>query len=212
MRIIVIFANSLKNHGRCVAGKDFKTLEWIRPVATKEGAALSTQQASYRNPYGLFVTKNLQKIRMEFESAAPLPNQPENWLISKSEWTQDYTISLNNLSGYLDHPESLWGVGDHVSYESIKNKTIPIHNSLSLVEVVSLNLYNNNLGKRRASFLYNSICYDLAVTDTNFDVLINQYQFPLDKAVLCVSLAEPWSTEGSIVLNCYKVVAAIYAV
>lgn len=208
-RTIVIFASSIKYQGRCVAGKCISSNNWIRPVSTINGGELSSQQVLVKNNYGKFPVKNLQKIQIQFEKEVPLINQPENFLISDSEWVQSYKIDLSEVSSYLDSPSDLWGDGDSLNYQKIQNGNLVISNSLSLVRVLNLTLYTkifNGKLRPRVKFTYNNIDYDLANTDANFNLLIGQYQFPQDNAILCISLAEPWNS------RCYKVVAAIYIV
>jgi len=199
---IVIFANSVKHHQHCVAGKLTDGSRWIRPVSDENGAELSHEQAKCQNPHGRFNVKPLQKVTIGLESHAPLPNQPENYIIDDSIWQQNYRIEIAGLPRYLDDPDSLWGEGDRVDYRMIKHRDIQIDQSLYLVEVGDLNLYLNRFEKRRASFTYNGIQYDLAVTDPNFDNLV---QNPAElQNILCISLGEEF--EGS----CYKLVATIF--
>lgn len=58
--------------------------------------------------------------------------------------------------------------------------------------------------KGRASFIYNEIKYDLAVTGREFFPIIgNNNKFLLEKAILCISLGEVYRD------YCYKLVASI---
>ncbi|WP_095499329.1 dual OB domain-containing protein [Paraferrimonas haliotis] len=199
---LVIFANSVKHGQCCVAGKRLDTREWVRPVSNANGAELTYQQASARNPYGVYKVKPLQMVQMGFEQAVPLNNQPENQLINREQWIQQYNIVPAEINQFLDEPESLWGSGDRVDYQAIMRDQVAIEQSLQLVKVEQLMLYVDGQNKRRASFSYNGIGYDLAVTDPNFGHLVgNQHDL---MGILCISLGEPF--QG----NCYKLVAAIY--
>ena len=90
----------------------------------------------------------------------------------------------------------------------MQNGQIVIQNSLFLVQVRNLALFTRDFqGKvrRRATFQYNNIVYDLSVTDPKFDNLMNtnnNYQ----TAVLCISLGEPAPFDN----NCYKIIASIF--
>jgi len=199
---IVVLANSLKHHQHCVAGKLIDGSQWVRPVSDVAGAELSHEQAKCQNPHGRFNVKPLQKVTIGLESHTPLINQPENYLIDDSIWQQNYKIDKTELTRYLDSPDNLWGATDRVDYRMIQHRDIQIDQSLYLVEVSNLNLYLNNYDKRRASFIYSGNQYDLAVTDPNFDTLI-QDSSEL-QSILCISLGEEF--EG----NCYKLVATIF--
>ncbi|CAM3031186.1 dual OB domain-containing protein [Vibrio rarus] len=201
-RTLVVLANSVKHHQCCVAGKCLDTKEWIRPVANAHGAELTQQQASVTNPYGVYQVKPLQKVKMGFEQAVPLKNQPENYLINNVRWTQQYKISPADLHQFLDTPASLWGVGDRVDYQAIVRGQITIGNSLQLIKVEDLLLYIDDYERRRASFSYNGIEYNLAVTDPSFNRYVNDQSDLI--GILCISLGEEFHG------NCYKLVAAIY--
>jgi hypothetical protein len=200
-KTIVILANSVKHGNHCVAGKCTMTKSWIRPVSDISGAELTNDQSKYKNPHGEFTVKPKQKIEMLFSQHAPLLNQPENYLISNVKWEQRFRIEDNELEEYLDHPTSLWGVGDRVQYEDIENGNTTIEQSLYLVKVEDLRLSKPN-NHRRAEFSYNGMQYSLAATDPNFDKFLNEecgFQ-----GILCISLGENF--RGS----CYKLVATIF--
>ena len=199
---IVILANSVKHGQHCVAGKCLNTGRWIRPVSNEQGAELSHEQAKYQNPYGTYGVKPLQKIRMGFSQHVPLSHQPENFLIDGNLWTQNYSIREADLPNFLDEPTSLWGEGNRVQHVLITFGLSKVSQSLYLVQVEALNLYTSDDGKRRASFSYNSIDYDLAVTDPKFDEIVGEQREV--RGILCISLGEEY--QG----YCYKLVATIF--
>lgn len=199
---IVILANSVKHHQHCVAGKRTANGQWVRPVSNANGAELSHEQAKFQNPHGTFNVKPLQKIIMNFSAHAPLTHQPENYVIDRSMWRQNYKITDEELNQYLDQPNDIWGNTDRVPYASILSGGIVIEQSLFLIAVNDLNLYINQYDRRRATFSYRHITYDLAVTDPNFD-RITQNNEEL-RNILCVSLGEEY--QG----NCFKLVATVF--
>ena len=202
---IVIFANSVKHGKHCVAGKVVNSHQWIRPVSNIDGAELSDQQCLYENPHGRFKVKPLQKIEMNLSQPVPLISQPENHLISDQIWQQRYRIEENEISNYLDTPESLWGVGSKVNYSKIESRIIDITQSLYLIQVSELQLSKID-GRRRATFNYAGINYDLPVTDPNFE---KQLVEPKNQQILCVSLGEKYDPVGDNNYSCYKIVATI---
>lgn len=198
---IVVLANSVKHGQHCVAGKCVNTGKWIRPVSDVHGGELSHDQARYRNPYGMYGVKPLQKIRMGFAQHVPLLHQPENYLIDGNLWMQNYSIVKTDLPNHLDEPSSLWGEGDRVQHLRITQGLYRVNQSLYLVRVDGLDLYTNE-DRRRASFSYNGINYDLAVTDPQFDKIVREHTDV--SGILCVSLGEEY--QG----YCYKLVATIF--
>lgn len=200
---IIILANSVKHHNRCVAGKCLNTGEWVRPVAGANGEALSVDQTRCRNPHGTFPAKTLQRVLMNFETVVPLINQPENHLIAaNSEWRQNFNIGEHQLPQLLDEPISLWGQGSRVSYDAIAQSQYNPMQSLFLVQTSSLRLYYNTDSKRRVSFIYNQVSYDLPATDPRYDKIFNAQEDL--QGILCISLGE--NHNGF----CYKIAAAIY--
>jgi len=199
---VVILANSVKHHQHCVAGKCVANGQWVRPVSNAEGAELSHAQALCQNPYGEFNVKPLQKVIMSFSAHAPLVHQPENYVINGSIWRQNFGISVGELNNYLDIPNDIWGGTDRVSHASIVSGHIAIEQSLYLIVVENLRLYKNQYDRRRASFSYRGINYDLAVTDPSFDRIIQNNE--ITQGVLCVSLGEEY--QG----NCFKLVATLF--
>lgn len=199
---IVILANSVKHHQHCVAGKCTANGQWVRPVSNANGAELSHEQAQSQNPHGTFNAKPLQKVIMSFSAHAPLAHQPENYVIDGSIWRQNYKITATELNQYLDQPDDIWGNTDRVPHVSILSGDIVVEQSLFLIAVNDLNLYKNQYDRRRASFSYRGITYDLAVTDPNFDrITENDEEL---RGILCVSLGEEY--QGS----CFKLVATLF--
>jgi len=202
-KTVVIFANSVKHGAHCVAGKDVVTKKWYRPVSSEDGCELSDDQVKYRNKYGTYSVKPLQKIEMSFENHVPLVNQPENYKISSEVWRQRYSIDIQDVVEFLDHPADLWGKGKAISADSISKGEVQINNSLYLVQVNSSKLYSTPDNKRRIKFIYNDIDYDLPVTDPNFDKIKKGDQ--IYHNILCVSLGERYSVTNMH----YKIVASI---
>lgn len=199
---VVILANSVKHGKHCVAGKCINSKKWIRPVSNMDGKELNNNQASYSNKYGTFIVKPMQKIEMNLGKHVPLVNQPDNYVISDTRWNQRYKIENSELEYFLDHPKTLWGSRSKVSYQEIINGNLKIDQSLYLVKVENLTLYVNDYNKRRASFTYNNIAYELPVTDPMFDKIISNNQQL--SGILCISLGECFND------NCYKIVATIF--
>ena len=120
-----------------------------------------------------------------------------------------YLSEKNEIIEYLDFPDDLWGIGNSVGYQDESKGCVQqILSSLYLIQVSNLKLYTNNFNEKirpRASFSYNSINYDLAVTCLAFnDYMRTSSNY--DSAILCISLGEPYSVDN----RCYKLVASIY--
>ncbi len=210
MSELIIFANSIKKQQRCIAGKSVTTRQWIRPVASADGAELEVQRCfSLTASRQRLEVKPLQRITMELGAAVPLINQPENYQISDQPWHYRGELAAHQLEPYLDTPDSLWGGSNRVAYSEIEAGRIVIGSSLLLVRVDGLKLqleeYNGRL-KRRAYFTYRGLSYNLPVTDPSF---MRQCQHPDHHSILCVSLGEKFDYYQSGNDCCYKIVASI---
>jgi len=139
---------------------------------------------------------------MGFAQHMPLPHQPENYLIDGNRWQQNYSIELTELPSHLDGPADLWGEGNRVPHVQITQGLYVVPQSLYLVQVDNLDLYTTDDDRRRASFTYNGINYDLAVTDPKFDEIVREQREVT--GILCISLGEEY--QG----YCYKLVATIF--
>lgn len=206
---IIIFANSVKKHQYCVAGKDIHTKEWIRPVSEAEEKEITTDQCTCDNSQE--PVKLLQVININLSKHDPLENQPENYLISDKKWSLSSSINREDAESYLDKPLDLWLDGksqnDRVEYNLIKSNEIQITQSLYLIEVKEIHIYWKDRSQwdqnpqRRGMFEYNNIKYDLAITDPNFEQYEEQDLF---NKFICISLS------GQFNGSCYKIIASIF--
>ena len=217
-RTLVILANSVKHHSHCVAGKDINTKEWIRPVSSDTGEALSDEQSSYLNKEKNWRVKPLDKITMEFSKHVPLAQQPENYLISKEKWVSSFKIERNELAQYIDSPKNIWldtsTNTNRVTSSLVASQEIVIKQSLYLIKIGVLNLQVSTemvdgveKYKLRGSFMYNDIKYaDLTITDPK---IWSEYKekplgvYELKDVYLCLSLGEEF--HGFY----YKIIAAV---
>lgn len=214
---IICLANSRKMSGRCVAGKDVNTKEWIRPVSSNECEELSLSQI---RPKGKRALNLLDIVRILCKTKKPSRHQPENILIDDGSWEKIGEFDPKQLDSICDHPKSIWPLGEYddkipVEYFD-KNK---LDSSLLLIKPSTLFLRRDNYidkngatkRKIRAVFSYNGKQYNLGVTDP---IIKSQYEgkpegdyrIPGNKIYLCISLGEPFATRDNC---CYKLVAAL---
>jgi hypothetical protein len=211
-REIIILANSAKKGGHCVAGKDIKTGEWIRPVSTVSGGELSRKQISM----GSFShASSLDKTIINFKSHVPLPNQPENHLIDLSAWRENGKFDRAGLDHYLDTPEHIWMYGnksDCVDGNIFESGLVANHQSLYLIRVKSIkySVVQNYSGQQRikGTFTYREVSYTFSVTDLAYCKYKNGplgHTFIEYDKYLCLSLGEKFEVTG----YCYKLIASV---
>ena len=210
---IIILANSIKEGAFCVAGKTVESGEWVRPVSTPDGGALDNTQVQIQNRYGTFMAKPLQKAFIFLRKHAPLPHQPENFLIGNERWKQHYGIQRRQLEELLDAPDSIWDYSswqDRVPERIFVSGRLMHHQSLYLIrpETLVLEVRRSYSGypKVVGSFHYNKKEYTFSVTDPAYGKYRKKsvgYRTVLKAPYLTLSLGSPF--QG----NCYKLIAAI---
>ncbi len=204
-------ANSLKEGGRCLAGIELDMdnrpvfidgrPKWIRPVCDTEHGEIPIHIAV---PFDL-----LDIIELDILEPRPLGYQSENISFNQKSIQKTGVFNVGELPNLCDHRPAIFGNrGKAVSQESIDDLT----HSLVLIKATHFNVFTTTQSDRshksqiRISFEYNSIEYDLPITDPVF-----RYQYAenkntlmeIDQIYLCVSLGIPW--EGWH----YKLVAGI---
>lgn len=210
-REIVILANSAKKGGCCVAGKDIRTGEWIRPVSTFGGGELLGKQITLDG----YKPNPLHIAIVGFETHSPLPNQPENHLINDSKWQRAGKLDRSALDQFLDTPEHLWMYSrkqDSVDAKLFEYGLIDNHQSLYLIKVKSItyNVVHNYNGDQRlkGTFDYNGSKYTFNVTDPAYCQYKNGplgHSFVEYDKYLCLSLGEKFEATG----QCYKLIASV---
>jgi hypothetical protein len=217
---IICLANSRKPAGKCVAGKELlgdQAGVWIRPVSNRPSHEISLKEQRYSDGH---LPQLLDIVEISFLSATPAAHQTENHKIdSKTRWERKGRFAIDDLSGIVDNPPTLWengestksGLNDRVNTTSASRLTC----SLVLIAVPKLTLevviegaaFGRPRKRVRARFCHNGTWYVLLVTDPQIESLYRakpEGDYELSDVYLCVSLAEA-HTDG----YCYKVAAAI---
>lgn len=199
----VVFASSIKHGGRCIVAKDFDSKKWFRFVSDKNGSAIPYEKAMFYNELykKSYLLIPLKVVSIPIDSESPILGQPENVILGDGSINQVEPFVVNDISGFLDNPDDLWGKGDCVSDEDVSTIT----QSIYLIKPKNakleseINDFDGKL-KRYVSFKYNMIDYRLPCTDPKFDSLLKE-NFSVQ--ALCISLGENFNGYH------YKIVASI---
>jgi hypothetical protein len=211
MADILILANSKKNRGYCVAGKDIQTNRWMRIVGDQPGSELSLAQTAYTDITGKTRIQPFEPfnkiVRVPLGAPAPLVYQPENILIGQTPW-QEIQVTQSSIS--YDTPPDLWGPGDRIISTDIQERNVHILQSLYYIQVSHLQFYVNDYNGNRACFQYGENYYDLGATMNPiiFQALMNG-QLPHNN-IITVSLAGAFRNKYSQQDEHYKLVAAVF--
>ena len=215
---IVCLANSYKNHGSCIAGKEVRQDgygPWIRPISTRPTAEVSHAECRYQNNTA---PKVLDIIDVSLEHAAPQHHQTENHVIDTSiMWVKRGDLPWDEVGELCDDPASLWVNSQHTSagvYDCIsQEEAATLDNSLVLIRPESFVVrvgtsYWTGKPSYRGAFDYHGTHYNMSVTDPVIRAAFAgraQGDYPVDDVYLCVSFTEPYEHDD----RCHKLVAAV---
>jgi hypothetical protein len=217
-KTIVCFANSRKNSGRCIAGKEWNESEigqWIRPISNRSGHEISEVERRYQDGSS---PQLLDIIQIPCEQTASAPHQNENHVIDSSYyWVKKGNIYFDQIEPWLDQPSSLWGIGNR-SYSGLNNRiSIGRESGISLY-LIRVDCLYLRVGQKAAEyadskravlgqFFYHGANYRMDITDPEVE---RKYlgqpdgQYQLQNPVLCISLGDLY--QG----NFYKLIAAVF--
>ena len=222
MRTIVCLANSKKNGGRCVAGREWndgQPGDWIRPVSNRRGEELlkSWLDGKGGNP------SPLDTVKMSLSGPSANEHQPENWLFDEADkWKYFDRVGWDELHKMADPIADLWGTG-HSSNYGINDKINPkekVKSTLRLVRVPGLQIsvfgYWVGYGKRkrqvRARFMYNNQEYGLKVTDAYHERELKKMgdgEYEIGECYITISIVGPYDNNSENDDSRYGLVAAI---
>ncbi len=233
-KTIIVLAKSYKKRHWCIAGRElvennkgkYDIHGWIRPISsdTDSQGAIFDNQCRLRNGDQ---TSVLDIVRIPFDSHAPEPGQPENWLILEgTPWEKVERYSpdkVKDFKYFKDNPTDLW-LEPGIQTDRISLAYGPrVGQSLHLIKPSEFYLYKPNIygRKYRADFMYKSTHYDLSVTDPIVWKRLDR-KYPVrggaserirlkhnDDYYLCISLGAKFGY-GNQVKRHYKFVAAIF--
>lgn len=230
-RQIVIFANSRRPGGRCIAGKEWldgKPGEWIRAVSDREKQSIWKRERCFVNGNE---PKLLERVSISFLEEQPSGHQVENHLIDASrKWRLENRLDYEELADWCDEPENLWVKypdktprinGGPESTTTGLNNRVPrrymneseYEESLYLLSLDAMHVHvepkhpehNPNLAVR-AQFDYRNVGYRMDVTDPVAERIYlekGEGEYLLDHPFACISLTT--ESHG----YCYKLVATI---
>lgn len=215
---IVCLAVSRKWGGKCVAGKDIRNGEWIRPISNREHEEITDYDMSYENKK---MPELLDIIKIPFKKRRPSDYQPENILIdSEIWWKYRSKYSKDKLDKLCDDPDEVF-VNEKYWTDKISPEVLiesGIKKSLLFIKPESFKILRSNYvlpyggikKKVRAVFVYKGIFYNLGITDPlieskYFSKKVGDYSIGAKDIYLCISLGEPWENNG----YCYKLVASV---
>lgn len=206
VKTIVCLANSRKNGGLCVAGKELDGYAgWIRPVSVRKGEEVSREECRYEN--GEY-PQLLDVIDVPLIKSNPQFHQRENWLLNPNfRWKKSGRMHWRDLGSLTDPVSPLWIDESSGRNDRIVPSLINVLNdSLRFVRVDKLNLLVSQHKYVRGKFWYNDKEYDISVTDTECERIYLKKpsgNYHIRNNFLTVSIGPPFNG------YCYKFIAAV---
>jgi len=218
-KTIVCLANSRKESGRCIAGREWfagRYGPWIRPVSVRDTRELSEEERRYEDGSDPRV---LDIVSVEMTDRQEHRYQRENHVIDDGYyWTRQGTVSWGDLEEAVEQVGGpLWrngessshGLNDRVSllFLGAQRQSLYLVRPHGLTIIVGHETGPQGSRRRvRAEFSLGDDTYRLAVTDpiaerrylSRFDGTT-----PVDQALLCVSLGDAYHGYA------YKLVASV---
>lgn len=188
-REIVILANSRKHGGRCIAGIDMETNEWIRPI--NDVVVRPDPTVFMPNDFGSYFGETFGPllrdiVKIGFTKKNPLRHQPENELIDRKKWFKAGRLSIPSLKRLKDTNECDWIFDceyptDRIPADKIQNN--PISTSLTLLHLnradhePMIRHTTTQAGhlQTRLAFDYEDHRFDLSLTDVTYPILKKNY-------------------------------------
>jgi len=181
--LLLILANSLKNRGRCVAGREVVWLpdgrwhfgKWVRPVGAHGQGELSLEEAAYGD--GTMV-QVMQFAEVQLTHNEGRTDQPENWVIAGPRaWSLPLrVVKPPPVEALAEKPSDLWldpaEMNDKISPQRLAERRqgfslcVVQPEEMTLVWHSEMNVAKKRAsGKYRARFRYLGVKYELSLTD-----------------------------------------------
>ncbi len=207
-KTFLCLANSRKTSGRCIAGKETdgnEVGEWVRPISERENHEISEIDRRYSNRE---TAKVLDIVKVQFKHKSDHPAQEENYTIDDRYYWSKVGTYNQDLAKFLDSPDSLWennsssynGILDRVAVSEVVSE----RQSLYFIQPTDFKIlvrtegaeFGNAKKKLRANFEYNSVNYQIAITDPEVEanyLRLGEGEYrPEGTIYMTISLGEPY--------------------
>jgi hypothetical protein len=208
---IICLANSYKNQGRCIAGIDQLSGEWVRPVSNLDDGRILIDSRLI----------NAERISMLDIVDVPLQlgkgagHEIENRGYSDLPWQVIGKANPVNLLRYCEHSLLYPDFGKSIPYDFLKLQA-PVR-TLQLIEVKFLCCYEEYshkddrkkwkgvIGDKK----YDFVDFKLSITDPIAIEKLNRGKSLSPHCLICMSLGQPISPGNSSTQLCYRLIAGI---
>jgi hypothetical protein len=212
MTLMICLANSFRDGGRCVAGVDLETAEWIRPVPPGGGAIPVSETVIEGRPLSILdvVELTVESARMDTEF------QRENRVMPEYNWRRVTRLDSRFVIGIMEQESPiLFNYDDKVYVSTLKQLPPNEWRSLQLVWPSDLDFQRDSRSSSawRANFSDSAGCrYSLRVTDPEVCERLQGGKSIKAGSLLTISLTLPWLPRNASGKRCHKLVAGVIEV
>lgn len=204
---VVCLANSYKHQGRCIAGIDQLSGEWIRPISNLDDGRIPVNSSLIK----VEEVSMLDVVDIPFDSSAIRTGyEVENRSYIDLPWQIVGKADPATLLHYCEHELLYADYGKAIPFDYLKQRS-PVR-TLQLIEVKSLYCKKNDSGKWKgviADKKYNFYNVELSITDPIALEKLNRGESLGTHCLLCMSLSQPFTPFSSTAQFCYRLVAGI---
>lgn len=193
---ILILANSIRFHNRCIAGKELITDKdlytvgpWIRLADSSVSQGAIAAATAITPGHGEI--RPLDIVRVSLEGPCNDPNHPEDWWIDSTvPWQFIETIGHADLAHVVDNDFALWH--DQTGQDSVAVGYVPSKNTSTLALInapqnMQFQYWKENVPdydnpgqikvkkNRKLSFSLGGVSHEFSVTDPAFTARHNIY-------------------------------------
>ena len=210
MTRLVCLANSMRPHGRCVAGIDLDTGHWLRPVPAEHDAV--PEQRVWLSGT---ILAPLDVIELDLAPVNPTPRfQRENHLVRSWNWVRHGRLEPSDLLRFVENQTPIFhGSDDRVPPYLLDMLPPEQWKSLQLVRPRHFKLERDPSAEHRWRARFrdgddNKYCF--RVTDPVITKRAEAGEKISDDCLLTIALTKPFIPPGTMAApRCYKLVAAV---
>lgn len=210
MARVAILANSMRPDGRCLAGIDLATGEWVRPI-TRDGDGIPPQRCVIDGR----LIRLLDILELDLSRPRTVEEyQKENLFIRNWHWRINHRVRPKTVSQFIDTTDPiLHSDNDRVDPRILQGLPSDEWRSLQLVKPRRLVFSRHYWVPNRwvASFSDSKgNSYSLKITDSEATRRLERGVTISKRSLLTVSMTKPWTPDPAKKPSmCYKVVAAV---
>jgi len=203
---IICLANSFKNQGRCIAGIDRQSGQWVRPISDFDDGRIPVDNE--------FIPASniriLDILNIPIDIGKKSGHEVENIGYINSPWQIIDRAKVVDLLKYREEKLLFPNYEKAIPYQYIETQA-PVR-TLQLVEVKSFACHKNSQGKWRGVIgdeKYDFADINLSITDPLILEKLNQGQTISSHCFVCLSFGQPWRPDASSPLQCYRLIAGV---